>query len=90
MSTPAKLSDKLYRWTKPDGGQCIGRIVEDAYITRFTTFGTSTTLLVRSDFGDLYWVDSRELIEHDAGYRQREKEADEQAKATKWGKVQIS
>ena len=70
MTTPAKLSDKLYRWTKPDGGHAIGRKVYGTYCA------ASDLYLVRCDFGHLYWVDADELIEHDTSYRQREKEAD--------------
>ncbi len=73
MSTPARLSDKLYRWTKPDGGHCIGRVVEQTQTITSDPIGVVD--LVRSDFGELYWVDARELIEHDAGYRAKEKEA---------------
>lgn len=66
MSTPAKLSDKLYRWTKPNGGHDIGRIVWHAGASK----------LMRCEFGHLYWVATGDLQEHDTSYRQKEKEAE--------------
>ncbi len=73
MSSEAKLSEQIYRWTKPDGGHDIGRKVL-CHFGREVTVGLS--ILMRCDFGRLYWVDCREIEDHDADYRKKEKEAE--------------
>lgn len=72
MST-AKLSYKLYRWIGESGGYQIGRKVL-CPANRETTHGLR--VLMRCDFGWLYWVNYQDIEEHDTTYREREKEAE--------------
>ena len=72
MST-AKLSYKLYRWIGEDGGWQIGRKVLTP-ANREATHGLR--VLMRCDFGRLYWVDYQDIEAHDTTYREQEKEAE--------------
>lgn len=72
----AKLSDKLYRWRGDDGGWQVGRKVADTLGCEVVSGISGWSVLMRCDFGRLYWVDYRDIEDHDTTYREQEKEAE--------------